>query len=102
MKLKDLVKLKPIIEAIEQGKTIQFKNVDAWYSVDYEDIWFSIHGLMRGEIEWRIKPEPPREWSVLVDSFGEIVSTSKDGFIFSDETFDDDDLQVIKVREVIE
>jgi len=78
MKLSDLVKLKPIIEAVENGKTIQVRhsinNVTVWVDLsggavfsydDFNDTFAS------DLCNLRIKPEP-REWYEIVAKLDDI------------------------------
>jgi len=109
MKLSDLVKLKPIIEAIEQGKSIQYgstiRDLDGyevgkkWSDIKEIDASY-IPLLAANSIEYRIKPEP-REFSIAVERDGCIyrvvdVCLAKDRMVTSPTA------EIIKVREVIE
>lgn len=108
MKLKDLVKLKPIIEAIEQGKTIQYKGrhcheITPWYGIDVNHEW-SFDGTVPDE--YRIKPEP-REWYELEYSDGSSVSgeryiTRRQAELRREYTICRERVKIIKVSEVIE
>ena len=80
----------PLIQAMAEGKTIQFKPslVDHWKDIERMDAktWDSKH--------FRIKPEP-REWEAWV---------SRDGTIYDSSRYlqQSDDKQRIRVREVID
>jgi len=74
MKLQDLVKLKPIIEAIEQGNTIQYKDGMKdiglpWYEIDIKSKW-NFNGTFPED--YRIKPEPI-EWYEIWNSSADIL-----------------------------
>lgn len=102
MKLQDLVKLKPIIEAIEQGKTIQFcTRFYNLYTKTTESVWqdmdnvheSDIPALITHNIYYRIKLEP-REWYIRADDIDSVSPTAYKS------TFNG--LGFIKVREVLE
>lgn len=71
MKLQDLVKLKPFIEAIEQGKTIQWSLVgtlnteNKFYDIPDDINAFQLVSVLCGDTLLAIKPEP-REWVIDV------------------------------------
>ena len=97
MKLKDLVQLKPFIEAIEQGKTIQCKHDDgSWADVRLnEPSAFSIAIGFNDIMEnFRIKPEPRvfyvREELARIGIMPELYGAPFNG------------LQFVKLIEVIE
>ena len=67
--------LLPVIQAFAEGKTIQsrlYLGQEKWDShcgtdlttLDFDSV----------DIEWRIKPAPPREWIVYLDSNNQISS----------------------------
>lgn len=104
MKLKDLVKLKPIIEAIEQGKQIQSKNSDGsgWSDVDMSRIsaFTIVIGFDDIMDNFRIKPEP-REWFIAVDvGSGKTVGAGQSYIVMEERYLRT--CKIIKVREVIE
>lgn len=62
MKLQDLVKLKPIIEAIENGKHFQYNDRGTWMDIDY-----SCHFDVNLLNYYRIKKEP-REFYIHAET----------------------------------
>lgn len=64
MKLSDLPKLKPLIEAYERGETIQIRIDGRWEDYACSRIEFSCDIS-----DYRIKPKP-REFLIAVDSLG--------------------------------
>jgi len=82
--------LLPIIEAFANGEDIQFR----WKGIDWDDCNdFMALGMSKvNEIEFRIKPSP-REWDVLVDEHGWILTIRQDG---------EGERDWIKVREVLD
>jgi hypothetical protein len=59
MKLDDLVKLKPLIEAIERGETIQYEYNNGWSDVSH--FCGDIDNFIGCLEHYRVKPKP-REW----------------------------------------
>lgn len=82
-----LEKIVPIIQAVAEGKTIQYRGVNEW--VDYE--WNGSLELDHPTAERRIKPEPKlRPWKpeevpvgacVKWGAISMIVSTTTDGIL---------------------
>ena len=54
----EVQKLFPILEAIKEGKTIQFKDSDGWRDINGDDEGFYLNTLVEGTDKYRIKPEP--------------------------------------------
>lgn len=53
----EVQKLFPILEAIKEGKTIQFKDSDGWRDIDGDDEGFYLNTLVEETDKYRIKPE---------------------------------------------
>lgn len=51
-------RLFPILEAIKEGKTIQFHLPDGWRDIDGDDEGFYLETLIGESDKYRIKPEP--------------------------------------------
>lgn len=47
----------PILEAIKEGKTIQFKDSDGWRDINSDDEGFYLETLIKQTDKYRIKPE---------------------------------------------
>ena len=96
MNIKELLKLKPLIEAIERGETIQIytmnePNTFNWVDVSDPNIQISING----QLDFRVRPKPREFWLIKQEGFaGRFVSESPPPAIYGGD--------VIKVREVIE
>lgn len=54
----EVQRLFPILEAIKEGKTIQFHLPDGWRDVDGDDEGFYLETLIGESDKYRIKPEP--------------------------------------------
>lgn len=54
----EVQKLFPILEAIKEGKTIQFKDSDGWRDINGDDEGFYLNTLVEETDKYRIKPEP--------------------------------------------
>lgn len=54
----EVQKLFPILEAIKEGKTIQFKDSDRWRDINGDDEGFYLNTLVEETDKYRIKPEP--------------------------------------------
>lgn len=54
----EVQKLFPILEAIKEGKTIQFKESDGWRDINGDDEGFYLNTLVEETDKYRIKPEP--------------------------------------------
>lgn len=54
----EVQKLFPILEAIKEGKTIQFKDLDGWRDINGDDEGFFFNTLVEETDKYRIKPEP--------------------------------------------
>lgn len=54
----EVQKLFPILEAIKEGKTIQFKDSDGWRDINGDDEDFYLNTLVEETDKYRIKPEP--------------------------------------------
>lgn len=55
---KEVQRLFPILEAIKEGKTIQFHLPDGWRDIDGDDEGFYLETLIGESNKYRIKPEP--------------------------------------------
>lgn len=96
MKLQDLVKLKPIIEAIENGEPLQIKGVGGkWVDCTFSDITSVPADELVNYL--RIKPEP-REFFVIIEEDSSIMHRA---FSVKQSGINTPTIQ-IKVREVIE
>ena len=54
----EVQKLFPILEAIKEGKTIQFKDSDGWRDINGDDEGFYLNTLVEETDKYRIKSEP--------------------------------------------
>ena len=54
----EVQRLFPILEAIKEGKTIQFHFPDGWRDIDGDDEGFYLDTLIGESDKYRIKPEP--------------------------------------------
>lgn len=54
----EVLRLFPILEAIKEGKTIQFHVLDGWRDIDGDDEGFYLETLVEETDKYRIKPEP--------------------------------------------
>lgn len=54
----EVLRLFPILEAIKEGKTIQFHVSDGWRDIDGDDEGFYLETLVEETSRYRIKPEP--------------------------------------------
>lgn len=54
----EVQKLFPILEAIKEGKTIQFKDSDGWRDINSDDEGFYLNTLVEETDKYRIKPDP--------------------------------------------
>lgn len=54
----EVQKLFPILEAIKEGKTIQFKDSDGWRDINGDNEGFYLNTLVEETDKYRIKPEP--------------------------------------------
>lgn len=54
----EVQKLFPILEAIKEGKTIQFKDSDGWRDINGDDEGFYLNTLVEETDKYRIKIEP--------------------------------------------
>lgn len=54
----EVQKLFPILKAIKEGKTIQFKDSDGWRDINGDDEGFYLNTLVEETDKYRIKPEP--------------------------------------------
>lgn len=54
----EVQKLFPILEAIKEGKTIQFKDSDGWRDINGDDEGFYLSTLVEETDKYRIKPQP--------------------------------------------
>lgn len=84
----EVQKLFPILEAIKEGKTIQFKDSDEWRDINGDDEGFYLNTLVEETDKYRIKPEPkyrPFEnaeecWKEMrkYEPFGWVIKKSND------------------------
>lgn len=54
----EIQRLFPILEAIKEGKTIQWNDMGAWRDIDGDDEGFFLDTLVGNPDNYRIKPEP--------------------------------------------
>ena len=54
----EVLRLFPILEAIKEGKTIQFHVLDGWRDIDGDVEGFYLETLIGESDKYRIKPEP--------------------------------------------
>lgn len=53
----EILRLFPILEAIKEGKTIQWNDMGAWRDIDGDDEGFFLDTLVGNPYDYRIKPE---------------------------------------------
>lgn len=53
----EIQRLFPILEAIKEGKTIQYKDTGVWRDIDGDDEGFCLSTLVRETDSYRIKPK---------------------------------------------
>lgn len=54
----EVLRLFPILEAIKEGKTIQFNDSGVWRDINGDDEGFYLNTLVEETDKYRIKPEP--------------------------------------------
>lgn len=54
----EIQRLFPILEAVKEGKTIQYKDAGVWRDIDGDDEGFFLDTLIGKPDGYRIKPEP--------------------------------------------
>lgn len=54
---REIQRLFPILEAIKEGKTIQYKDTGVWRDIDGDDEGFCLGTLVRETDSYRIKPK---------------------------------------------
>lgn len=55
---REIKRLFPILEAIKEGKTIQWNDMGMWRDIDGDDEGFFLDTLVKESDNYRIKPEP--------------------------------------------
>lgn len=54
---REIQRLFPILEAIKEGKTIQYKDTGVWRDIDVDDEGFCLGTLVKETDNYRIKPK---------------------------------------------
>lgn len=54
---REIQRLFPILEAIKEGKTIQYKDTGVWIDIDGDDEGFCLGTLVKETDSYRIKPK---------------------------------------------
>ena len=55
---KEIQRLMPLFQAIAEGKTIQWNDMDVWRDIDGDDEGFFLDTFVGNTVGYRIKPEP--------------------------------------------
>lgn len=75
-------RLFPILEAIKEGKTIQFHFPDGWRDIDGDDEGFYLDTLIGESDKYRIKPEPKyRSFKNAEECFAEMLNHQPFGWV---------------------
>lgn len=91
----DLAKFAPILQAYSEGKTIQTRSKYDGTWRDYTSYFFDAGSISAvSDIEYRIKPVPPREWWIVKTPQNTSIYPYQPFKIFKEE-------ELIHVREVI-
>ena len=71
----EVKRLFPILEAIKEGKTIQFHLPDGWRDIDGDDEGFYLETLIGESDKYRIKPDPKyRSFKNAEECFAEMLN----------------------------
>ena len=84
----EVKRLFPILEAIKEGKTIQFHLPDGWRDIDGDDDGFYLETLIGESDKYRIKPEPKyRPFKDAKECMAEMLKHQPFGWLKGDKCF---------------
>lgn len=99
---REIQRLFPILEAIKEGKTIQWNDMGMWRDIDGDDEGFFLDTLVRESDSYRIKPEPKyRPFKGAEECWQEMQKHQPFGWIKSKEGYfnisyvDDNDVGLV-------
>lgn len=80
----EVQRLFPVLEAIKEGKTIQFHLPDGWRDIDGDDEGFYLETLIGESDKYRIKPEPKyRPFKDAKECMAEMLKHQPFGWLIS-------------------
>ena len=84
----EVKRLFPILEAIKEGKTIQFHLTDGWRDIDGDDEGFYLETLIGESDKYRIKPEQKyRPFKDAEECWTEMLKHQPFGWLKGDKCF---------------
>ena len=84
----EVQRLFPILEAIKEGKTIQFHFTDGWRDIDGDDEGFYLDTLIGESDKYRIKPDPKyRSFKNAEECLTEMMKHQPFGWIKCEEGY---------------
>ena len=84
----EVKRLFPILEAIKEGKTIQFHLPDGWRDIDGDDEGFYLETLIGESDKYRIKPESKyRPFKDAKECMAEMLKHQPFGWIVDEDSY---------------
>lgn len=85
----EIQRLFPILEAIKEGKTIQWLDMGLWRDIDGDDEGFFLDTLIGKTNGYRIKPEPKyRPFANAEECWAEMLEHQPIGWVKTDEGYE--------------
>lgn len=85
----EIQRLFPILEAIKEGKTIQWLDMGLWRDIDGDDEGFFLDTLIGKINGYRIKPEPKyRPFANAEECWAEMLEHQPIGWVKTDEGYE--------------
>ena len=85
----EIQRLFPILEAIKEGKTIQWLDMGLWRDIDGDDEGFFLDTLIGKINGYRIKPEPKyRPFANAEECWAEMLEHQTIGWVKTDEGYE--------------
>lgn len=85
----EIQRLFPILEAIKEGKTIQWLDMGLWRDIDGDDDGFFLDTLIGKTNGYRIKPEPKyRPFANAEECWAEMLEHQPIGWVKTDEGYE--------------
>lgn len=85
----EIQRLFPILEAIKEGKTIQWLDMGLYRDIDGDDEGFSLDTLIGKTNGYRIKPEPKyRPFANAEECWAEMLEHQPIGWVKTDEGYE--------------
>lgn len=84
---REIQRLFPILEAIKEGKTIQYKDTGVWRDIDGDDEGFCLGTLVKETDSYRIKPKY-RPFKDAEDCWQEMQKHQPFGWIKTDSGYE--------------